>query len=235
MANTTECPHCGATLKALRVTIGGREMFCGYEPCSCAAAKAERLEELRRRDEEDRQLRDEEERLRLACIGIPPRYWGASHPDAERLCHGCLDGRSLYVHGPVGTGKTHLAAAVSVLVHRSERTVRFAQMGRILDEVKRAFGTGEDPLDGYRTAYLLVLDDLGKEVPTAFALERLFALVDYRYGNMLPTIVTTQYRPGELIARLGRDGDEDTAIACVSRLRDNCNTYETVGADRRLA
>ena len=39
---TTECPHCGATLKARTTRLAGRTLFCGYEQCGCAGAEAER-------------------------------------------------------------------------------------------------------------------------------------------------------------------------------------------------
>jgi hypothetical protein len=51
---------------------------------------------------------------------------------------------------------------------------------------------------------------------------------------MLPTCVTTQYRPSELIARLAKNGDRDTAVAIVSRLRQRCRMVETSGPDRRM-
>ena len=52
---------------------------------------------------------------------------------------------------------------------------------------------------------------------------------------MLPTAVTTQYRPSQLIERLAKNGDHDTAIAIVSRLRQDCRVVEMTGGDRRLS
>ena len=43
--STTECPHCGATLKARTTRLAGRTLFCGYEQCGCAGAEAEREKE----------------------------------------------------------------------------------------------------------------------------------------------------------------------------------------------
>lgn len=91
-----------------------------------------------------------------------------------------------------------------------------------------------DPLPAYQSVHVLVLDDLGKESPTDFALERMFALVDERYNRLLPTVVTTQYRRSMLTDRLARRGDEETAKAIISRLRQGCMTVELKGGDRRL-
>lgn len=108
-------------------------------------------------------------------------------------------------------------------------------MGRILDEIKAGFADDTDPLPTYAGVPMLMLDDLGKESPTDFALERLFALVDQRYSRMLPTLVTTQYAPQVLGHRLSKNGELDTAIAVVSRLRQNALMIELKGPDKRMA
>ena len=111
--------------------------------------------------------------------------------------------------------------------------VKFSAMWKILDEIKAGFREGFDPLPKYQRAKVLVLDDFGKESPTDYALERMFALIDERSARMLPTAITTQYKPSMLIERLAKNGDEDTAIAIVSRLRQDCRSIELDGGDRR--
>ena len=67
---------------------------------------------------------------------------------------------------------------------------------------------------------ILCLDDIGKEKPTADALEKLFALLDARYRSGKPMLFTTQYRsPMELGHRLMESGgDKPTAQAIVRRV-----------------
>ena len=104
----------------------------------------------------------------------------------------------------------------------------------ILDEIKAGFREETDPLPAYKSAPVLILDDLGKGSQTDFALERLFALVDHRNANMLPIIVTTQYQPSELIARMASSkGDKETAIAIVSRIRQDSEKVVLPSNDRR--
>ena len=81
----------------------------------------------------------------------------------------------------------------------------------------------------------LVLDDLGKESPTDWTLGQVFRVVNDRYENMRPVVVTTQYGKGDLIRRLAKNGDEETAVAIVSRLAEMCDKYELQGRDRRLS
>ena len=54
------------------------------------------------------------------------------------------------------------------------------------------------------TAPLLVLDDLGAEKPTEWVQEQLFIIINKRYEEMLPTLITTNCNMAELIDRIGR-------------------------------
>lgn len=79
---------------------------------------------------------------------------------------------------------------------------------------------------------VLILDDLGKEASnTAYACERLFAIIDKRDKAMLPTIVTSNYRLSE-IAKNITEGAVGVAIA--SRLASSCKQVPLEGPDRRL-
>lgn len=232
---TRRCPHCGAELAPRTVALMGRTVFAGWEECQCYGARRERGEAARAAAERERG--EEAERMARAArrSGVMPRFERAEHPLAAQCAEDMARGRGLYIHGPVGTGKTCLASATALLLIAQGRRVRFTAMWRVLDAIKRGFRDGTDPLPALQSVGLLFLDDLGKESPTDFALERLFALVDERSARVLPTCVTTQYRPSELIARLAKNGDRDTAVAVVSRLRQQCRMVETSGPDRRMA
>ena len=215
----------------------GRKVFGGYFGCQCEGATKEREEQKAREAEEDARIdREARERVLASKVrkcGIMPRFENAEHPMAEALANAVMEGRNAYVFGKVGTGKTHLVSAAAYVLMRREKKVLFTSMWRVLDAIKQGFSEDYDPMPKYQNAEVLILDDLGKESPTDFALERLFALVDERSARLLPTIVTTQYKPSELIERLAKNGDADTAIAIVSRLRQDCERIELTGSDRR--
>jgi DNA replication protein DnaC len=132
--------------------------------------------------------------------------------------------RSGFLAGMVGTGKTHLvcglvAARATAWLDRWPAAIvetpagvtarpdfgdLFVDVPEMLDAMRRwiARPEGPDPLDRYAGASLLILDDLGREKVTDWATERIYVLVNARYGDLLPTIATSNLRPNEL-ARAG--------------------------------
>ncbi len=55
----------------------------------------------------------------------------------------------------------------------------------------------------YKENYLLILDDLGAEKSSEWTREKLFEIIDYRYNELLPTLITTNCIPEELKEKVG--------------------------------
>ncbi len=108
----------------------------------------------------------------------------------------------LVLQGTNGCGKTHLAAAAAGEVLRAGTDVFFAVVPDLLDHLRASFapgaaGTGYDErFDQVRNAGLLVLDDLGAQTSSPWALEKLFQITNYRASTRLPTIITTDLKGG---------------------------------------
>lgn len=174
---------------------------------------------------------------RLSKAGLVGSYRTA---DCERGCELrdlALKGRGAYLWGEPGVGKTYAAAcAVRLWVERSigdtsTNTARFEQVARLLDEARQGYDGGDREVMRRTARYeLLVLDDLGAERPTEWAMEELTALLDERTSRGLPTIVTSNYRLGELRDRWG--GVPGKRLA--SRIAGACDVIEVTGPDRRL-
>lgn len=191
-------------------------------------------------DEDVRQWREEraaERRaLRIARSGIPPRFRadGIAADMAAPVREWTRDvlagrPRNLVLQGRAGCGKTHQACA-ALLECANARPVAFATFGDVLRSVRATYGgAGSEggALGAYRDASVLCVDDIGKERPTADALEKLFALVDYRYSRLKATIYTTQYDQPSLGRRLmAEGGDYEQASAIIRRVYEGASVVD---------
>ncbi len=109
--------------------------------------------------------------------------------------------------GGYGSGKTHLAAAIANYNLALGRPVMFVVVPDLLDHLRAAYApnseTGVDErLDTIREAPLLVLDDLGAHNSTAWAQEKLFQIINYRYNAQLATVMTSNLRLEEIDPRI---------------------------------
>lgn len=145
----------------------------------------------------------------------------------------------LFISGPPGTGKTHLAAAISNFLLSHGKPVICMTMIDLLERIKHTFNkTGADEaevLQIYKTVPLLVIDDIGKEPPTEWAISTVYNIINSRYEAYLPTIITTNYAPDELINRMTprATGDSTTAVAIIDRLLEMCNGISLTGKSWR--
>lgn len=98
-------------------------------------------------------------------------------------------GRNLVLLGPVGVGKTRLAIAACRDANDRGIDVRYYLTAEALDLLRP--GGPDGALDALAHADRLILDDLGSERPTDWTAERLGILLDRRWRDERPTIVTT--------------------------------------------
>jgi len=110
----------------------------------------------------------------------------------------------LYVCGPCGAGKSHLAAAIANTAASNGPGVAYASTPDLLRFLRRgiADGAADERLDALMEVELLILDDLGAERMTAWADEQLFVLLNARYLAERPTVLTSNERADTLPARL---------------------------------
>jgi DNA replication protein DnaC len=102
----------------------------------------------------------------------------------------------LVLEGPNGCGKTHLAVAITKRCLEQGITAFFAVVPDLLDYLRAAFAPNaaeqyDERFLKMREVEVLILDDLGAEQGTAWANEKLFQLLNFRYNARLATMVTT--------------------------------------------
>ena len=98
--------------------------------------------------------------------------------------------------GQHGSGKTHLAAAIGNYRYNLGEQVIFVSVPEMLDELRATFSPESNVqlnrrFEEYKTASLLILDDLGTQSSTPWAREKLRQLLDFRYYSQMPTVITT--------------------------------------------
>lgn len=133
---------------------------------------------------------------------VPRRFQGARIDDMPEPVAADLqdwadgpDGRNLLLFGPVGTGKTHAAVAAVRPCHDRGMRVQFWPVVELLDELRP--GGTEGAFGALASVDVLVVDDLGTERPTDWTGERLGALVNRRWLEQLPIVVTTNLPGGD--------------------------------------
>lgn len=145
----------------------------------------------------------------------------------------------LFIAGPPGTGKTHLAAAIANHLIAQGKPVICMTMIDLLERIKRTYsttgGSESDVLKIYKTVQLLVIDDIGKEPPTEWAISTVYNIINGRYEAYLPTIVTTNYDTEALIDRMTprESHDSMTARATIDRLMEMCRGITLTGQSWR--
>ena len=97
-------------------------------------------------------------------------------------------GQGVMFYGDVGTGKSYIAAAIANELMTELHTVVMTSFPNILE---RALDFDSNSLDFASRAELLVIDDLGAERSTDFALEQMYKVIDDRYRSKCPIILTT--------------------------------------------
>lgn len=137
---------------------------------------------------------------------------------------------NLYLFGGPGRGKTWLAAAL--LRHDIEARRRqgyFENVPDLMAELREAAGKGSDNILIMKLTHAgaLVLDDMGVERPTHYALETLYRLIDRWDRQEKKGLIITSNKP------LSKIADElDDRLA--SRIGGMCEVIELTGVDRRL-
>jgi DNA replication protein DnaC len=227
--DTVRCPICNDA-GYLRANVPvGHPSFGRLFPCEC-----KQREQEERRDEELRRLSNLDAFADYSFESFDPEIAGMDEAYEAALAFAQEPGHNwLFLSGPCGVGKTHLAVAIARYAMEWHRmTVYFAVVPDLLDHLRSTFdpssGTAyDDRFSTIRNAPLLVLDDLGTENATPWAKEKLYQIINHRYIEQMPTVITTN-------VDLSAKGKIDERI--YSRIMDHRLTTHVaiVGEDFRL-
>ena len=105
----------------------------------------------------------------------------------------------LVLWGDVGTGKTFFAACIANALVEQNVSVKMTNFSTILNDLFTESDKNKY-LNRLNDHSLLIIDDLGIERGTEYALEQVYNVIDTRYKSGKPLIVTTNLTLDELKA-----------------------------------
>ncbi|MED0673163.1 ATP-binding protein [Aneurinibacillus aneurinilyticus] len=116
------------------------------------------------------------------------------------------DPHNLLMMGDYGVGKSHLAVSITKRLAEKGFTSIFVSTPELLTKIRSTYNRDSNHselelLELIKTVDCLVLDDIGAEYGTDWAVTKMFEVVDSRLGRH--TIYTTNLGPEELAERLG--------------------------------
>lgn len=128
---------------------------------------------------------------------------------------------SLALLGRPGSGKTHLSMAVCNYLLKKGVGVHYFPWVEGFNEIKDNLDTLDTRIRQLQQAEVLFIDDMykGRQKPTDFQAEQSFAIINYRYLNNLPILVSSERTVSGIC-------EIDEALG--SRINEMCRDYKVV-------
>ena len=165
-------------------------------------------------------------------LGFSPRsVMEKTYADCRRYAYGFHSkAGNLLFSGNTGLGKTFLSACIARAVADQGYSVVYESAGHLFSALEKARFEANDEnrraAAKYTECDLLIVDDLGTELPGQFVTAALYSLINDRLLENRPTIISTNLNVDELARRY------NSQIA--SRLRGSYKRVAFVGDDIRL-
>lgn len=143
---------------------------------------------------------------------------------------------SYYFQGRTGSGKSYQAALLLFQILRpiNKHSGEWVNVPKMLFTLRQQYNkekhegpTEREILTKYSEVPYLVLDDLGAEKSSDWATQVLYLIINDRYENMRPVIITSNLTIKELGEKM-----EDDRLS--SRINGMCETIVMNGPDRRF-
>jgi DNA replication protein DnaC len=166
-------------------------------------------------------------------VGIPPKFAGTIEAVGDVTADPAA---SLFIAGPVGTGKTYMACTLiykllsgwvsaEPLATQLPKVVRFINAAEFLLTVRTDLDNVDKYLSWLSGMDYLFLDDLGAGKATEYGNDCLYYVVNKRYDNNRHLTLTTNLTASELAKLCGE--------RTVDRLMEMTTSLKLTGPSRR--
>ena len=152
---------------------------------------------------------------------------------AKDYTNKCINNKlenGLIITGNSGVGKTHLAASISNELIQKDILVLMGRLTSLLDMIKETFKDNSksenELIDLFSNLDMIVIDDLGTEKISQWALDKLYTIIENRNENKLPIIITTRFDKQSLLNRFYQSNDKDLSNAIIQKLYQMCYGIE---------
>lgn len=172
--------------------------------CKCRAEEERLKKEQMQKEEEMRSIQRAkissmmDDTFRTACFAnYQIRNGNERHLKVAKKY--CIEFSKMYERnqgllfwGTVGTGKSYTAACIANYLLEANTSVVMTSFVRILQEMQGFDREREEAFTNkLNSVKLLIIDDLGAERSTDYALEKVYGIIDNRYRAKKPLILTT--------------------------------------------
>ncbi|MCW5319650.1 DNA replication protein DnaC [Verminephrobacter aporrectodeae subsp. tuberculatae] len=183
-------------------------------------ARQQRIEDRMNRAAIPKRFRDRSFESYIADTDAQRHALGVAREFAENFPEHARRGSTRVFAGNVGTGKGHLAMSVAKHVMEQGHSVFFATAREIVLMLRARWDdrTAPGELEVLRmltSVSLLVIDEIGVQFNTDAERDQLFGVIDGRYRDLMPTILTTNLNRKLLLGAIGERS--------YSRLREEGN------------
>lgn len=178
----------------------------------------------------------------LSLLHFPRKFHNATIYNLEgfleikgNVLNAIKNNHSIFIWGECGTGKTHLATGAAKAWMELMKPTKlkdcplFVSTVEISSEMRDSFDnkeSEEEIIKKYLKPPLLVIDDIGKEKNSQYVNETTFKIINGRYGEEKPIIITSNLSLGQ-ISNIYGDG-------IASRISGMGIVIELVGNDFRI-
>lgn len=237
------CGECGKHKQArvkLPASLGGREFVVA---CVCDCIEKELEEKKRQAEYEEEMARLK--RLRIASL-MADKFklatFGAytireENKKAFRIAKNYVENfkqmeeenQGLVFYGTVGTGKSYTAACIANALLEKGVPVIMTSFVKILQDLHGGRMDESGYVNMLEQVRLLIIDDLGAERNTDFALEKVYNIIDSRVRVNKPLILTTNLTMSEM-----QENPDIRYRRIYDRIFENCYPVNMPGRSLRL-